>query len=140
MAAKKKNDRPQKPKLNENGKRNTRPMIYTSEFVQSEVEGMLELLRSDEEIIYKKELFLDKPYTCVQFSIWANNFRENDLISKALSKIEEICELRAVKGGLSGKFNAAFTGLHMKNNFGWKDRSDMTSNDSEIGVILYPTK
>ncbi len=116
---------PKKPKINENGKQNTRPIIWTAAFIEKELNSMLKMTESDPRILFIGELFAPKKYTRARFSEWAKKFKENKQISDAIDKIEEILETRCAKGALNESLSASFTKFHLINNHDWDDKSEV---------------
>ena len=116
----------------------TKPTKYTAEFVLEELQGMLKKIESDKEIVFKKELFLDKKYTYDRFSEWVQKYaikKKNSEIVLAIKKIEEILETRSLKYGLNSKNNANITKFHLINNYGYTDKTETDLNvKGNIGI------
>lgn len=90
--------------------------------------------------------FKDKnniPYTVTDLAVWLDcdrrtltNYEEKDeffpTIKKAKTKIEASIE----KGALMGVYNPTFSIFNMKNNFGWQDKHEVdTTNSNKVQII-----
>ena len=90
--------------------------------------------------------FRDKnniPYTVTDLAVWLDcdrrtltNYEEKDeffpTIKKAKTKIEASIE----KGALMGVYNPTFSIFNMKNNFGWQDKHEVdTTNSNRVQII-----
>jgi hypothetical protein len=108
----------------------TKPEKYTEEFVSKELSDMLSELEVNEEIMVMGELFKTRDYSIQRFSEWEDKFKDNAEISESIKKVKEILETRINIGGLKGKLNATMTIFNLKNNYGWKDKTetDLTNN------------
>jgi DNA-binding transcriptional regulator YiaG len=61
--------------------------------------------------------------------------------SYALDKIREEQRKRLLNKGLSGEYNSTIAKLILSSNHGYKEKSDVTSDDKEIqGVVVLPAK
>lgn len=98
---------------------------YTEEFVLEALQTMLDELRKDKDIIYLWELFEDKDYTRFRFHEWIKKYHKNRDITRISHTIKEILETRAVKWALKNKLNWPFTMFHLKNNYKWKDKTEI---------------
>lgn len=58
--------------------------------------------------------------------------KEHDEFSEALTKIRRAQHNMLVNGGVSGEFNPVITKLMLSSNHGYKEKSDVTSNDKPI--------
>ena len=103
--------------------------------------------KSVEELEKKIEAYFDdeknKPYTICDLCVWLDcdrqtllNYQEKgeffDTIKKAKTKIEASIEKRA----LLGVYNPTFAIFNMKNNFGWQDKHEVdTTNSNRIEII-----
>lgn len=115
----------------------TKPKIYTAEFVSKEVASLMEELTSDENILYKGQLFLKRKYSKNRLSEWAKDFVGTE-ISVTIKKIDEIIESRLFTTALKGAVNPAVAIFGLKNNYDWKDKSEMQHSgaaDLTIKVI-----
>ena len=120
----------------------TKPTIYTEEFVLSELEGMLKRIETDESIIYKGQLQEGKDYDTNRFGEWANDFKDNKKISGTMKKINNLLESRVVVGAVNKKFSSQMVMFHLANNFAWKNRletkvSGDNENPLQIKVVKY---
>jgi hypothetical protein len=116
----------------------TKPTTYTEEFVKNELENLLKETMENKELVVMGELFEGKDYSQERFSEWAKNFKDNEEISQSIKKIKNIFENRVNVGGLKNKLNATMAIFNLKNNYGWKDKteSDITTGGEKIIPIL----
>ena len=105
----------------------TKPVKYTEEFVMKELQGILDEINSNKSIVYIGEVFEERPYPRQNYSEWAEKFKEHDWISDAIKRIDAILESRVNLGGLKGKLNATMAIFNLKNNYDWKDKSEVDS-------------
>lgn len=129
---------PRKPKKNENGNANTKPIKWTAAFVRVELESMLTDLVANSTTIFIGTLFEKRPYSRARFSEWAKKFEalatdvkatrevkeDADHITEMIRKIEEICEARCADGAIRDIYNSTYTKFHMVNNHGYKDKTE----------------
>lgn len=115
----------------------TKPEKYTREFVSSELDNMLSELIEDNSIVILGELFMRRNYSLQRFSEWEDKFKDDDMISESIKKIKSILETRLNLGGLRGELNPTMTIFNLKNNYGWRDKTetDITSGGDKIGGI-----
>ncbi len=106
----------------------------SDEVVIEELKDMLQALKSDNEIIYIWELFLEKDYSRSSFlnQVLARN--ENKEIVKVYDTIKEILETRAVKWLLGNQLNSTWTIFHLKNNYKWVDKQEVNSNNTNLNA------
>lgn len=102
---------------------------YTEEFVLEEMKSMVTLIRGNPEIVYIWELFDNKPYSRQRFSEWVKTYSDNEEIKEISDTIKELLETRAVKGAMTNKLNGTMTIFHLKNNYDWKDKSEVDNNN-----------
>lgn len=110
-------------------KKITKPTIYTEEFVKNEVSNLWDEAQN-EDIIVLGQLFEKKAYSRQRFSEWEKTFKNIKEISDTIKKIRELFENKVNVGALKGKLNATMAIFNLKNNYGWKDKSEqeMTVN------------
>ena len=101
---------------------------YTEEFVLEEMKSMINLIRGNPDIVYIWELFDNKNYSRQRFSEWVKEYNGNEEIKEISDTIKEHLETRAVKGAMTNKLNGTMTIFHLKNNYDWKDKSEIDSN------------
>ena len=101
---------------------------YTEEFVLEEMKSLLAIVRSNPDIVYIWELFDNKNYSRQRFSEWVKEYNGNEEIKEISDTIKELLETRAVKGAMTNKLNGTMTIFHLKNNYDWKDKSEVDSN------------
>lgn len=113
---------------------------YTAEFVLEEMKSMVSLIRGNPEIVYIWELFDNKSYSRQRFSEWVKTYSDNEEIKEISDTIKELLETRAVKGAMTNKLNGTMTIFHLKNNYDWKDKSEVDSNvkgELNIATLLW---
>ena len=113
---------------------------YTAEFVLEEMKSMVNLIRGNPDIVYIWELFDNKSYSRQRFSEWVKTYSDNEEIKEISDTIKELLETRAVKGAMTNKLNGTMTIFHLKNNYDWKDKSEVDSNvkgELNIATILW---
>lgn len=62
--------------------------------------------------------------------------REHPEFSDAIKKSKECQESILTTNALRGDYNPAFSIFFAKNNMGWKDRTDLTTNDKDLPTPL----
>lgn len=102
----------------------TKPTIYTQEYVLAEVTLLLNNLLLDKEIVFKGELIDPRPYSYKRYHEWKNDFKDDSEIMATMDKIEGMLLTRAVVGGLKNKLSPVMTKFHLINNFDWRDKSE----------------
>ena len=113
---------------------------YTAEFVLEEMKSMVTLIRGNPDIVYIWELFDNKSYSRQRFSEWVKTYSDNEEIKEISDTIKELLETRAVKGAMTNKLNGTMTIFHLKNNYDWKDKSEVDSNvkgELNIATLLW---
>ena len=113
---------------------------YTAEFVLEEMKSMVSLIRGNPDIVYIWELFDNKSYSRQRFSEWVKTYSDNEEIKEISDTIKELLETRAVKGAMTNKLNGTMTIFHLKNNYDWKDKSEVDSNlkgELNIATLLW---
>ncbi len=109
---------------------------YTEEFVLEEMKSMVTLIRGNPDIVYIWELFDNKSYSRQRFSEWVKEYNGNEEIKEISDTIKELLETRAVKGAMTNKLNGTMTIFHLKNNYDWKDKSEVDSNNKNSWELL----
>jgi hypothetical protein len=109
-------------------KKKTKPIIYTEEFVREEVTKILDEIISNKEIVLLGEVFEKKAYTRQRFSEWAEEFKNIKEISDTIKKVKDILEERVNMGGIKNKLNPTMTIFNLKNNYGWRDKTEVDQN------------
>ena len=117
----------------------TKPVLYTEEFVSNELLEILKEVLENKDLIVLGEVFEKKPYSSQRFSEWSEKFKENDEISESIKKIKDVFENRVNVGGLKGKLNPAMSIFNLKNNYGWKDKTeqDVTTKGESLNDMSY---
>ena len=113
---------------------------YTAEFVLDEMKSMVNLIKGNPDIVYIWELFDNKSYSRQRFSEWVKTYSDNEEIKEISDTIKELLETRAVKGAMTNKLNGTMTIFHLKNNYDWKDKSEVDSNvkgELNIATLLW---
>lgn len=118
----------------------TKPVIYTREYVLAELKSMLEVLANDSKIVYIGELIEPRPYSKQRFSEWQHDFAGDKEISESIEKIKGTLETRAVVGGLKNTLSANMTKFHLINNFDWKEKTetDITTGGEKLNTEVNP--
>lgn len=116
----------------------TKPEKYTEEFVSKELKDIIKELEESPEAIVLGELFTKRDYSPQRFSEWEEKFKDHDKISESIKKVKSILETRLNTGGLKGKLNPTMTIFNLKNNYGWKDKTeqDITSGGDKLPTAL----
>jgi hypothetical protein len=110
----------------------TKPVIYTEEYVKEQLSLILNTILENKEIIYLGEIFEDLPYSRQRYSEWAKKFSEVAEISDTIKRIDDILESRVNVAGLKGKSNPTLTIFNLKNNYGWRDRTESDISIKEL--------
>lgn len=113
----------------------TNTVIWTKERVIQELDFILNELRTNEEIVSLGDIFSKLDYSQQRFCEWANKYADisdkdnySEIISESYKKIKEMLEARIVKGATFNKMNPTFTIFNLKNNYGWKDKTEVDNN------------
>lgn len=101
---------------------------YTLEFIQEELTSLLNALKSDIDIIYIWELFLEKDYSRQRYSEWVDKYKDDEIVKYTSDTIKGILETRAIKWAMTNKLNPTATIFHLKNNYKWVDKSEIDQN------------
>lgn len=101
---------------------------YTLEFIQEELTSLLNALKSDIEIIYIWELFLEKDYSRQRYSEWVDKYKDDEIVKYTSDTIKGILETRAIKWAMTNKLNPTATIFHLKNNYKWVDKQEIDQN------------
>ena len=107
-----------------------RPEKYTIDFCLKEIEEFWEVLKddasTDDELgkITWHDLVKDKPYSRQRISEWREKFKDDEIFSDTMKKIEDELENRLFKLGLKSKANPTLVIFGLKNNYGWKDKTE----------------
>jgi len=112
-----------------------RPEKYTEEFVKEEVNKILSFVLEDKNMVYIGEVFENIPYPRENWSRWAKDYSDVEEISHTIKRVNEILENRINIGGLKGKLNPTMTIFNLKNNYGWKDKSEI-ENSGETSMTI----
>jgi hypothetical protein len=110
----------------------TKPVIYTEEYVKEQLSLILNTILENKEIIYLGEIFEDLPYSRQRYSEWAKKFSDINEISDTIKRIDDILESRVNVAGLKGKSNPTLTIFNLKNNYGWRDRTESDISIKEL--------
>jgi hypothetical protein len=137
---KKTRKKPEFKEKNANGKNNTKPIVWSEDYVEQELNEMLDNCIKDNSIVYVKELVLYKRYTWNTMMDYVKKYTENQKIFYAYRKIKEICEIRINKGGLDHTYHNGMVKFNLINNYGddWKESAhiDHTTKGKPIGNKL----
>jgi hypothetical protein len=106
----------------------TKPTIYTRDFVLSELESFLVLVKEENTILLWEQLTYDKPYSRQRVSEWKRKFGRDEQISDLIKSIDDIFKTRLIMNGLICK-NPAMAIFVLKNHH---DMTDKIVQESEI--------
>ena len=114
---------------------------WTIDYVNEELDMVLDKLLSDPMIITYKDLFETRPYTTQSFNYYVNKFGHQDspefdpALHEKVVKIKEILENRLVDAGLHYKTQPIFTIFLLKNKYeGYEDKK-VVEHDHKITAI-----
>jgi len=102
----------------------TKPVIYTEEFVKKELDDIYSESLQNPDVVVLGEILQKKPYSSQRFSEWAKKFKDNEEISESIRKIKDLFETRVNVGGLKNKLNPTMAIFNLKNNYGWRDKTE----------------
>lgn len=107
-----------------------RSLKYDLAFCLKEIQGYWDILQKDDnsdkwQFITWHDLVKDKPYSRQRISEWREKFKEDEIFSDTIKKIENELENRILKLGLKGKANATLVIFSLKNNYNWKDKQEV---------------
>lgn len=112
------------------------PKIYTKEFVTKELSSILQDILRDKKVVVLGEVMEKRSYPRQCFSEWADEYGEDKAISDTIRKIKNILEDRVASGSLKKKLHPIAAIFNLKNNYGWKDKSEV-DNNSNIRITGY---
>jgi len=112
----------------------TKPTIYTEDFVLKELNDMVSELMADKDIYLMGDLFETRAYHQTRYGEWAKKFEGNHEISLSIKRVKDILEYRLNKRGLDGKSNPAMTIFNLKNNYGWKDKTEVENKNYDMST------
>ncbi len=117
-----------------------RPEKYTIEFCLKEIKEISNRLFSDGEENKIKyftwhDLVRDKEYPRQCISEWRAKFKDDKEFSDTIKRIESELENRLYKYALLNKVNPTMAIFGLKNNYGWKDKSEI---EQHINIPLLP--
>ena len=117
-----------------------RPEKYTIDFCLNEINGFRDVLKADTkwEKITWHDLVKDRPYSRQRISEWREKFKDHEIFSDTIKKIENELENRLLKLGLKNKANPTLVIFSLKNNYGWKDKQefDMSGIPQKISITV----
>lgn len=123
----------------------TKPTKYTKAFVDGELASILTEVLSDQSIVFIGQIFERRSYSRQRYSEWAEKFKDDEQITDAIKKIDELIETRLVTGALGKELNPVITIFTLKNKHGWKDVSGREHSgpggdpiESTTSVTYYP--
>lgn len=116
------------------GNKGGRPEKWTSSFVAEEIEWMKKYLISSEgeNIVFKKELCHLRKYSHSQFTTYVTKFE----LFEAIKEIDEILEVRIAKAGMTNEINTTMAIFCLKNNHGWKDKTENETTFKGNGLTI----
>lgn len=115
-----------------------RPTKYTYEYCLKEILLFKERLFNDGgengmKYFTWHDLVKDRPYSRQRISEWREKYKDKAKLSDTLKKIDEELENRLFKLALVNKVNPTMAIFSLKNNFGWKDKTEteLTGKDGK---------
>ena len=105
-------------------KMKTKDTIYTQEFVRQELKSILDMILSDKSIVYIGEVFENKDYSRQRYSEWKESYKDDEEITDTIDRITNILESRVNVGALRNNLNSTVAIFNLKNNYGWKDKTE----------------
>jgi hypothetical protein len=123
-----------------------RPTKYTYDYCLKEILLFKDRLFSDGEAeaglkyFTWHDLIKDRPYSRQRISEWREKFKDKAKFSDTIKKIDEELENRLFKFALINKVNPTMAIFSLKNNFGWKDKTEteLTGKDGkDLGAPLF---
>lgn len=104
----------------------TNTLIYTEERIREILEAMKIMLQEDNDIIFIGQLTSKLGFSYQRISERNNNNKDIDnWITDTIKEIKEILETRALVWSMSWKLNATMTIFHLKNNYWYKDKTEV---------------
>lgn len=115
-----------------------RPEIYTLEFCLNEIKEFWQIILNDNKtkVLLWQDLTRNKPYSRQRISEWVKKFEDNEEFSDTIKKINDELESRLFKLGLSKLGNPAMAIFGLKNNHGWKDKSEMDVTTQGVQLVI----
>lgn len=115
-----------------------RPEIYTLEFCLNEIKQFWQTILNDNKtkVLLWQDLTRNKPYSRQRISEWVKKFEDNEEFSDTIKKINDELESRLFKLGLSKLGNPAMAIFGLKNNHGWKDKSEMDVTTQGVQLVI----
>ncbi len=96
-------------------------------WLNKELNKQINLIKEDNSICTKPELFQHFKYSSHQFGAWASRYSLTPSVSDSLKKRDELLEARLVQRGW-GRGNPAFVIFLLKNNHGYVDNREIDTN------------
>lgn len=109
------------------------PERYTDAFIEREATLLLEWLKNDCNVYFKK-FALERGYHPQRLSEFA---QKNKKFSEALEKAKAWQELRLIEGGLQGGYNATITKFVLTNCHNWTDRTQQTLSGDTVNPLSF---
>jgi|GEM_PF-1958681 len=106
----------------------TKPTRYTEKFVLQEVQSMLIEIKNNADVFFLGQVFEERDYSMQRFSEWREKFKDNEEISEAMKRIQELLETRVVVGTMKKELNPTIVIFHLKNNYQWTDKVEESRN------------
>lgn len=112
---------------------------YTLEEAHKIFSQALEILESDPQILFIGEVAVKQKIYRELYAYLVNKFSDDEKVFNAIKTIETIIEARLNKAGLTNDVNATMAIFGLKNNHGWKDRTetDFTFTPKPINAIEF---
>jgi len=109
---------------------------YTKEFVHKEMDELLDQVQSDKSIKYFWSLFENRGYPAQRVSGWIKQYPKDQELASKLYTIKEIIKARVVDWALDGTYNPTFTIFYLKNNYWWKDKTEVETTNKNLNADL----
>jgi hypothetical protein len=108
---------------------NTNALKWTQETVMQKLD---ELEKAVEHTVYIGEGLSTIGLYAEWFAYITETFKDDDIVFKAIKRIEQAYEAKLVKKTLNGDFNPTMAIFTLKNKHKWKDQSQVDNNVSFV--------
>lgn len=119
----------------QSGNPNGRPRRYTKAYVEGELvqklDKWIEKRLAEGEPLWINGFAIDERIPVSTFSVELNNPEKYPLFSKAYARAFEAQQRDIVDNALKNRYNSQFAQFVLKNNHGWKDKSEVEQTTIE---------